>query len=282
MHLHVHTEYSMLDGAARIKPLIAEVKAQGMPAIGITDHGNNFGAYEFYKVANELGIKPIIGIEGYLAPGTKRQERVKVKWGNGGEDDVSGAGAYTHITMLAENTAGMHNLFRMSSTAYLDGFYSKPRMDRDLLQQYSKGIIATTGCASGEVQTWLRIGNYEAARQAASDYRDIFGAENYFVEVMDHGIGIERRTLADLYKLSKDLNIPLVATNDLHYTKPEDYEAQEALLCVQSGTNLNDPNRFKFDGDGYYIKTAAEMRQLFRDHPEACDNTLLIAERCER
>ena len=281
MHLHVHTEYSMLDGAARIKPLITEVKAQGMPAIGITDHGNNFGAYEFYKVANELGIKPIIGIEGYLAPGTKRQERVKVKWGNGGEDDVSGAGAYTHITMLAENTAGMHNLFRMSSTAYLDGFYSKPRMDRDLLQQYSKGIIATTGCASGEVQTWLRIGNYEAARQAASDYRDIFGAENYFVEVMDHGIGIERRTLADLYKLSKDLNIPLVATNDLHYTKPEDYEAQEALLCVQSGTNLNDPNRFKFDGREYYLKSAAQMRELFSEHPEACDNTLLIAERSQ-
>ena len=281
VHLHVHTEYSMLDGAARIKPLMNAVKEFGMPAIGITDHGNNFGSYEFYKVATELGVKPIIGIEAYLSPGTKRQERVKVKWGNGGEDDVSGAGAYTHLTMLAENTPGMLNLFRMSSMAYIDGFYSKPRMDRDLLSQNAKGVIATTGCVSGEVQTLLRLGKFEAAREAAADFRDIFGAENYFVEIMDHGIGIERKTMSSLIELAKDLNIPLLATNDLHYTRPGDFESHDALLCVQSASNMHDPNRFKFDGNEFYLKSAEQMRELFSDHPEACDNTLLIAERCE-
>lgn len=281
VHLHVHTEYSMLDGAARVKPLIAAAVDQGMPAIGISDHGNNFGAYDFYKTAKAAGIKPIIGIEAYLSPGTKRQERVKVRWGSGGEDDVSGGGAFTHMTMFAENTAGMFNLFRMSSKAWLDGFYFKPRMDRELLAQYGKGIIATTGCVSGEIQTRLRLGQYDEARRAAADYRDIFGKDNYFCEIMDHGIDIERRTMPDLLRLAKDLGLPLLATNDLHYTHAGDAEAHEALLCVQSGSTLLDPNRFRFDAQEFYLKTPAQMRELFSEHPESCDNTLLIAERCE-
>lgn len=271
----------MLDGAARVKPLIAEAVNQGMPAIGITDHGNNFGAYDFYKTAKSAGIKPIIGIEAYLAPGTKRQERTRVRWGDGGENDVSGGGAFTHMTMFAENTAGMFNLFRMSSKAWLDGFYFKPRMDRDLLSQYGKGVIATTGCASGEIQTRLRLGQYDEARKAAADYQDIFGKGNFFCEIMDHGIDIERRAMDDLFRLAKDLDLPLLATNDLHYTHAADAAAHEALLCVQSGSTLLDPNRFRFDAQEFYLKTPKQMRELFADYPEACDNTLLIAERCE-
>lgn len=280
VHLHVHSEYSMLDGAARIGPLTKEAARLQMPAIAITDHGNNFGAYDFYQTAKANGIKPIIGIEAYLSPGTPRTEKTRVKWGSGGEDDVSGGGAFTHLTMFAETTEGMYNLFKMSSKAWLDGFYFKPRMDRELLQQYGKGIIATTGCASGEVQTLIRLGQYDRALEAAAFYRDVFGKENYFVEIMDHGIDIERRAMPDLLRLAKELSLPLVATNDLHYTHASDSVSHEALLCVQSGTNLLDPNRFKFDGSEYYLKSPEQMRELFRDHPESCDNTLLIAERC--
>ena len=280
VHLHVHSEYSMLDGAARVKPLTEEAARLGMPAIAITDHGNSFGSYDFYQTAKANGIKPIIGIEAYLAPGTKRTERTRVQWGSGGEDDVSGGGAFTHLTMFAETTEGMYNLFKMSSKAWLDGFYFKPRMDRELLEEYSKGVIATTGCASGEVQTLLRLGQYDKALEAAAFYRDVFGKDNYFVEIMDHGIDIERRAMPDLLRLAKELSLPLVATNDLHYTHATDAVSHEALLCVQSGTNLLDPNRFKFDGREYYLKSAEQMRELFRDYPDSCDNTLLIAERC--
>ena len=281
VHLHVHSEYSMLDGAARVKPLIAEAVAQKMPAIAVTDHGNMFGAFDFWRTATDAGIKPIIGTEAYLTPGTHRTDKTRVKWGSGGQDDVSGAGAYTHITMLAETTQGMHNLFRMSSKASLEGYYFKPRMDRDLLSTHSAGIIATTGCPSGEVQTRLRLGQYDKAVEAAAEFRDIFGADNYFVEIMDHGLGIERRVMGDLLRLAKDLSLPMVATNDLHYTHPGDAASHAALLCVQSGSTLTDPNRFKFDADEFYLKTPAQMRELFRDHPEACDNTLLIAERVD-
>ncbi|MGB2838675.1 MAG: DNA polymerase III subunit alpha, partial [Actinomycetes bacterium] len=281
VHLHVHTEYSMLDGAARVGELLDAAVDQEMPAVAISDHGNVFGAYDFYRQAKDRGIKPIIGIEAYLTPGTDRRDRSRVRWGNGGQDDVSGAGAYTHMTMLSESTTGMHNLFRLSSLASIEGFYFKPRMDRELLQTYSDGIIATTGCPSSEVQTLLRLGKFDAAVQAASDYRDIFGADNYFCELMDHGLDIERRARDDLLRLAKQLNLPLVATNDLHYTHAADAESHAALLCVQSGSTLADPTRFKFDADEFYLKTAAEMRDVWRDHPEACDNTLLIAERCE-
>ncbi|HEV7172197.1 DNA polymerase III subunit alpha, partial [Pedococcus sp.] len=284
VHLHVHTEYSMLDGAARIGDLFTRAAELGMPALATTDHGYVFGAYEFWKKAQGTGVKPIIGVEAYVTPGTHRTDKTRVKWGEDHQsgDDVSGSGAYTHMTLLAKNNNGLHNLFRLDSLASLDQVYAKwPRMDRELLSQYGQGLIATTGCPSGEVQTRLRLGQYKEALQAASDFRDIFGAENYFAELMDHGLSIERRVQKDLLRLARDLGLPLVATNDLHYTSPEDAKAHSALLCVQSGSTLMDPNRFKFDADDFYLKSPAEMRHTWRELPEACDNTLLIAEMCD-
>ena len=269
----------MLDGAARVTELVAEVARLEMPAIAITDHGNVFGAFEFNKQAMKAGVKPIIGIEAYIAP-ESRFEKKRVKWAEGGEDDVSGGGAYTHMTILAENNTGLSNLFKLSSLASLEGFYYKPRMDRELLSKYSTGLIATTGCPGGEIQTRLRMGAYKEAIRAASELRDIFGPENFFLEVMDHQIDIESRVRTDLLKLGKELGLPLLATNDLHYTKHEDAGAHEALLCVQSGSTIADPKRFKFENNEFYLKTASQMRTLFADMPEACDNTLLIAERC--
>ena len=269
----------MLDGAARVEELVKEVARQEMPAIAITDHGNVFGAFEFNKQARKAGVKPIIGIEAYVAPESRFDKR-RVKWAEGGEDDVSGGGAYTHMTLLAEDNIGLANLFKLSSLASLEGFYYKPRMDRELLAQYSKGIIATTGCPGGEIQTRLRMGAYKEAITAASELRDIFGRENFFLEIMDHGIDVETRVKKDLLKLGKELGLPLLATNDLHYTKNEDSVAHEALLCVQSGSTIADPKRFKFDNDQFYLKSAREMRELFKEFPESCDNTLLIAERC--
>ncbi len=270
----------MLDGAARINEVAKAAADQQMPALAVTDHGNMFGAFDFWSAATSAGIKPIIGTEAYITPGTHRSDRTRVRWGDGGRDDVSGSGAYTHMTMLAETTEGMHNLFRLSSRASIEGYYFKPRMDRETLSQYSKGIIATTGCPSGEVQTRLRLGQYKEAREAAAEFRDIFGHENYYCELMDHGIGIEKRVASELLDLAKDLGLKLVATNDLHYTHASDAKSHSALLCVQSGATLDDPNRFKFDADEFYLKSAEEMRLLFRDHPDACDNTLEIAERC--
>ncbi len=280
VHLHNHTEYSMLDGAARIEQMMATAADLGMPAIATTDHGYVFGAYEFWAAARKYDVKPIIGVEAYVTPGTHRSDKTRVKWGDGSRDDVSGGGAYTHMTLLARNNNGLHNLFRLSSLASMQGYYFKPRMDRDLLSTYGAGLIATTGCASGEIQTRLRLGQYDKALQAASDYRDIFGEQNYYCELMDHDIDVEKRAKRDLLRLAKELNLPLVATNDLHYTRKEDAQAHAALLCVQSGSTMQDPNRFKFDGDSFYLKTAEEMRHLWREFPEACDNTLAIAERC--
>jgi len=273
----------MLDGAARVGGLLDEVARQGMPAIAITDHGNMFGAYDFWQKATQRGIRPIIGTEAYITPGTHRSDKSRVRWAVGeglNADDVGGGGAYTHMTMLAATNEGMHNLFRLSSLASMEGYYFKPRMDRELLSKYAKGIIATTGCVGGEVQTRLRLGQVDEAMKAAGEFQDIFGKENFYAEIMDHGIGIERRTMNELIELAKRLDMPLVATNDLHYTHASDAQAHAALLCVQSGSTLDDPKRFKFESDEFYLKSAAEMRHIFRDYPEACDSTLLIAERC--
>ncbi|MGI8882425.1 MAG: DNA polymerase III subunit alpha [Jatrophihabitans sp.] len=283
VHLHVHTEYSMLDGAARLGPLMAEAARMEMPAIAMTDHGNVFGAYDFYKQAKAVGVKPIIGLEAYLTPNTSRYDRTRVRWAEGGQNDVSGGGAYTHMTLLAETTQGMHNLFRLASRSSLEGFYYKPRADRELLAEYATGLIGTTGCPGGEVQTWLRIGNYDAARHSAAEFKDIFGAGNFFVELMDHGLDVEKAVYDGLLRLAADLNLPVVATNDLHYTHAEDADAHEVLTCLQSGKTMADPTRFKLDGHDYYVKSPQEMRSLWEDKhdlKEACDNTLLIAERC--
>src|SRR3954471_14408186 len=284
VHLHVHTEYSMLDGAARLDDLFARTGELGMTSIAMTDHGNVFGAYDFYSKATAAGIKPIIGMEAYFTPNTSRFEKKRVRWNDGGDDDVSGSGAYTHMTLLAESTAGMHNLFRLSSRASMEGYYYQPRADRELLAEYSEGLIGTTGCPSGEVQTWLRIGDYAKARKSAGDFQEILGRDSYFIELMDHDLAIEKRVRDGLLQLSKDLGIPVIATNDSHYVNREDAPAHEHLLCVSSGSVMSDPKRFRLDGDGSYIKSAAEMRELWEHKhgmKEACDNTLLIAERCE-
>ncbi|RJN33097.1 DNA polymerase III subunit alpha [Nesterenkonia natronophila] len=283
VHLHNHTEYSMLDGAAKIDDLFARTEELGMPAVAMTDHGFLFGAYEFWKTAQNYDVKPIIGLEAYLTPGTHRSDRKRVRWGEGavGEKDVSGGGAYTHMTMWARNTEGMHNLFRLGSRASMEGTFYKPRADRELLGDYGKGLIATTGCPSGEIQTRLHLGQYEEAKHAAGEFEEIFGKGNFYCELMDHGLPIERRVRQDLLRLAKDLQLPLVATNDLHYTHQHDHKAHGALLCLQTGATLDDPNRFKFDAEEFYLKSPAEMRHLFREVPEACDNTLEIAARCQ-
>ena len=284
VHLHAHTEYSMLDGAARLGDLFEEVGRLGQTAIATTDHGYLFGAFDFWAKGRAAGIKPIIGVEAYVTPGTSRFDQTRVRFGQQGQeaDDVSARGAYTHMTLLARDNVGLHNLFRASSLASLEGQMGKwPRMDRDLLETYGKGLIATTGCPSGEVQTRLRLGQWEEAVRAAGELQDIFGKDSYYVELMDHGIDIETRVLKDLLRLAEHIGAPLVATNDLHYTRQEDSASQEALLAINSGSTLSDPDRFKFDGDGYYVKSAAEMRRIWAELPEACDNTLLIAEQCE-
>ncbi|UYG15578.1 DNA polymerase III subunit alpha [Brachybacterium huguangmaarense] len=286
VHLHVHTDYSLLDGAAKISKLVDETARQGQKAIAITDHGYVFGAYEFYKTAVAADIKPIIGVEAYVTPGTSRHDRTRQQWGTKAQqdagDDVSARGAYTHLTLLSRTTAGMHNLFRLASSASLDGQMGKwPRMDREILSTYADGLIASTGCPSGEIQTRIRLGQWDEAVKAAGEFQDMFGKENYFVELMDHGLDLETRVTKDLIALSKQIGAPLLATNDLHYVTEDDAKIQDALLCINSGSTFDTPGRFKFDGSGYYLKSAAEMRELFRELPEACDNTLRVAEMCD-
>ncbi|WP_167176295.1 DNA polymerase III subunit alpha [Saccharomonospora amisosensis] len=290
VHLHVHTEYSMLDGAAKIAPLFGEASRLRMPAVGMTDHGNMYGADEFYQQARKAGIKPIIGIEAYVAP-ESRFHKKPVFWGQSSQrgadefgegGDVSGGGAYTHMTMLAENATGLRNLFKLSSLASMQGYYRKPRMDRELIAENAEGIIATTGCPSGEVQTRLRLGQKAEALRAAADYRDIFGKDNFFLELMDHGLPIERSVREGLLEIGRELGLRPLATNDSHYVTKDQADSHSALLCVQSGKTLSDPNRFKFDGDGYYLKSAAEMREYWdTEVPGAADATLLIAERVQ-
>ncbi|MEU4377752.1 DNA polymerase III subunit alpha [Pseudonocardia alni] len=283
-HLHVHTEYSMLDGAAKVKALADEAARLGMPAIGMTDHGNMYGADDFYRTVTAAGLTPIIGIEAYVAP-ESRFHRKPVLWGRPGQaggGDVSGAGAYTHMTMLAADAVGLRNLFRLSSLASIEGFYRKPRMDKELIAQHTSGIIATTGCPSGEVQTRLRLGQRAEARAAAADYRDIFGRENFYLELMDHGLSIERSVRDGLLEIGRDLDLQPLATNDSHYVTADQASSHAALLCVQSGRTLDDPNRFKFGGDGYHLKSAEEMRSFWdAEVPGAADATLAVAQRIE-
>lgn len=291
VHLHVHTEYSMLDGAAKIGPLMDEVARRRMPAVAMSDHGNVHGAYEFFHAAAAAGVKPIIGTEAYVAPAS-RFHRQAVYWsddlalrrsddetGEGG--DVSGRGLYTHMTMWAADAGGLRNLFRLQSRAWLEGHVQKyPRMDDELLAEHGAGIIATTGCPSGAVQTRLRLGQYDRAVEAAARYRDIFGRDNYFLELMDHGLAIERRVRDDLLRLGEQLKLPPLATNDSHYVTEDQAAAHDALLCIGTGKQLADQNRFRFSGSGYFVKSAAQMRELWDGEvPGACDNTLLIAER---
>jgi len=285
-HLHVHTEYSMLDGAARLKELFKEVKTLGMTHVAMTDHGNLYGAAEFYKQAMDAGITPVIGIEAYVAP-ERRDNQNRVLWGQPHQkkDDISASGAYVHKTIWARNKEGLHNLFKISSRSYAEGWLTKwARPDKELISEYAGGLMASTGCPSGEIQTRLRLGQEEQALKAAAEWRDIFGAENYFLELMDHGIEIESRVRDGLLGIARKLNIPPVVTNDSHYTREADARSQELLLCIQTGTNMADEGRFKFDGTGYYIKSPQQMyainnSDVWRD---GCRNSqLLIADRVD-
>ncbi|ANI92184.1 DNA polymerase III subunit alpha [Dietzia timorensis] len=282
VHLHNHTEFSMLDGMAQIKPLFAEASRLGMPAVGMTDHGNMYGASDFYREAKKTGIKPIIGIEAYVAP-ESRTNTARVRWGEDWQksDDVSGSGAYTHMTLVAENATGLRNLFRLSSLASYEGQLGKwPRMDEEILAQYAEGIIATSGCPSGEIQTRLRLGHIDKAYEAAEKWQSIFGKENFYLELMDHGLDLEKRVRQDLVKLGNDLGMPPLVTNDCHYVTRDQSHAHEAMLCIQTGKTLSDENRFRFGGDGYFLKSAEEIREQWdAEVPGACDNTLAIAER---
>jgi len=270
----------MLDGAARIKEVIAAAAADGQPAIGITDHGNMYGVLDFYAAARDQGIKPIIGTELYMAAESRRERPVRRgRMDDGGGEGDTGEKLYYHLTALAESDEGYRNLMKLSSEAYLSGYYYKPRTDFELFERYSKGIIATSGCLGGIVLQALLRNDEKLATQRASKLQDIFGKDNFFIELQDHGLAEQKRTNPMLVELARKIGAPLLATNDSHYTHREDHLAHDALLCVQTGSNLDDPKRFKFDGDEHYLKSASEMRALFSDYPEACDNTLWIAER---
>ena len=283
VHLHNHTHYSLLDGAAKIPNLAKKTAELGMPAVGITDHGNMHGAYEMYTNCVKVGVKPIIGIEAYVTPETSRFDKSRVHWGTEDQrrDDVSGGGLITHLTLWAENDKGLVNLLKASSDANLEGRVQRyPRMDKEILSKYSGGIICGSGCPSGIVQTRLALGQFDEALRAAGELQDIFGKDNFFIEIMDHNLTIEKRNVPGLLEIAKRLDAPLLATNDCHYVEAKDAEAQDAMLCINSGSHLDDPDRFKFEGSGYYLKPADEMRELFKDFPGACDNTLEIADRC--
>jgi DNA polymerase-3 subunit alpha len=281
-HLHQHTEFSMLDGAARVPDVIARACADGQPAIGITDHGNMYGVLDFYRAARQAGIKPIIGIEAYQAAESRFERPVRRgRIDDGGGDAEAGEKLYYHLTLLAENAQGYKNLLKLSSAAYLEGYAYKPRVDWELLQQRRHGVIATTGCLGGVVCQALLKGDTERATALAGRLQDIFGRDSLFVELQDHGLDEQRRTNPELVRLAQRIGAPLLATNDSHYVSRQDAESHDALLCVQTGSVKDDPKRFKFHGDEHYLKTAAEMRHLFRDYPAACDNTLWIAERAD-
>ena len=267
-HLHVHTEYSLLDGFSRVKKLIKRTKDLGMSSVAITDHGSMFGVIDFYKEAKKLGIKPIIGCELYTASRSLRDK------------DPNFDKRYGHLVLLAENMTGYQNLIKLVSVSYVDGFYYKPRVDIETLKQHSKGIICLSACLAGDVSNALLNRNYKKAKEIAIEYNEIFGQGNFFLELQDHNLPEQKEVNASLVKLSKELNIPLVATNDIHYVDKTDAKAHDVLLCIQMGKTLNDPGRMKFGSDEFYLKSRDEMEELFPYAIEALDNTVEIAERC--
>ena len=280
VHLHNHTEYSMLDGAARVEEMVLAAKADGQRAIAITDHGNLYGVIDFYEACRRHGVTPIIGLEAYMAANSRfdRPPRRGKIDDTGGETE-GGQKLYHHLTLLATSNEGYRNLRELSSLAFLEGYYYKPRLDWDLLERYNVGLIATSGCLGGVVLQALMHDDYPKALELAGRLQSIFGPESFFIELQDHGLPEQERTNPQLLQIAKELRAPLVATNDLHYVHHDDAEMHDALLCIGTGSLVADPNRFRFHSDQHYLKSAAEMRYLFRDVPEACDNTLAIAER---
>ncbi|MBQ7765266.1 MAG: DNA polymerase III subunit alpha [Lachnospiraceae bacterium] len=268
-HLHVHTEYSLLDGSNKIKEYVKRVKELGMTSAAITDHGVMYGCIDFYKEAKAQGIKPIMGCEVYVAPNSRFDKEL-----TGGED------RYYHLVLLAENDLGYQNLMKIVSKGFTEGYYYKPRVDVEVLREYHEGIIALSACLAGEVQRYIIKGLYEEAKKQALKYLDCFGEGNYFLELQDHGMADQATVNTALMKMSKELNIPLVATNDVHYTYEDDVEAHDLLLCIQTGKKVTDEDRMRYDGGQYYVKSEEEMRALFPYAQEALDNTVKIAERC--
>lgn len=268
-HLHVHTEFSLLDGSAKIKELVARAKELGMKSLAITDHGVMYGAINFYKACKSAGIKPIIGCEVYVAPGSRFDREV-----------VKGEGRYNHLVLLAKNNEGYHNLCKIVSAGFVDGFYYKPRVDMEVLKQYSNGIVALSACLAGEVATNLRYNNYEGAKMAALKHLEIFGEGNYYLELQDHGMPEQQTVNAGVMRLSKETGIPMVATNDSHYIMADDAEAHDVLLCIQTGKLLKDEDRMRYDGGQYYLKSADEMAKLFPYALDALENTNKIADMC--
>ena len=281
VHLHTHTEYSMLDGASRVDELVAAVAEDGQPALGITDHGNLYGLVPFYKACRAGGVKPILGIEAYMAHESRYERPARRgKVDDSGGETESGKKLYYHLTLLAENQAGYRNLIQLASRAFLEGYYYKPKVDWEVLADHSEGILASTGCLGSHVCQALLNNDFDQALAHAGRLRDIFGPGGTFVELQDHGIDAQQRIIGDLLEISRRLGLPLLATNDSHYTPQSDALAHDALLCVQTGSLRKDTDRLKFDGDQHYVKSAAEMRRLFAELPAACDSTLDIAERC--
>ncbi len=268
--LHLHSEYSLLDGAIRLQELVDEASAFRMPAVAVTDHGNLFGAVELYRLATKAGIKPIIGCEVYVAPGSRLEKR----HGNDSED------ASYHLILIARDNQGYRNLVSLVTRAYTEGFYYKPRIDRDLLEQYSGGLIALTSCMKGEIPVYLQRGMIEKAREKALEYKHILGPENFYIELQDNGLPEQEKLNHKLFELARELHIGIVATNDCHYLKREDARAHDILLCIQTGKTVNDKNRLRFQSDGFYFKSPDEMKRAFRDIPEAVLNSRAIAERC--
>ncbi len=281
-HLHVHTEYSMLDGASRLDDVIHAAVVDGQPALGITDHGNMYGILDFYRGCHDQGIKPILGTEIYMAheSRTERPNR-RGRADDSGGDTGGGQKLYYHAILLAENDIGYKNLIQISSQAFLTGFHYKPRCDWELLEQFHEGLIVTSGCLGGHVLQSLMQGQEQAALEHAARFQDICGRDNFFIEIQDHGIPEQRQTNPALLEIARKIQAPVLATNDSHYTHQHDAEAHDALLCVQTGSLLSDTDRFKFHGDQHYLKSAGEMRRLFEDVPSACDNSLWIAERAD-
>ncbi len=267
VHLHCHTDYSLLDGACEISQLMQQVEEQKMPSVAMTDHGNLFGAVEFYDAAKKHGVHPVIGCEVYVA-----------QQGQGVRSDTN---RYNHLVLLCENQTGYRNLMQLVSSGYLDGFYYKPRIDKDLLSRHSEGLIALSACLRGDINETLLADKYDEAKRIAYEYSDLFGKKNFFLELQNHGLDPDEKVLPQIHRLAGDTGIPLVATNDSHYLRQDDARAHEILLCIQTGKTMSDPNRMRFTTPQFHLKTREEMLQLFGEVPEALDRTWDIAQRCQ-
>src|SRR5947207_801663 len=267
VHLHLHTEYSLLDGAIRMRELMKKVREYRMPAVAMTDHGNLFGAIEFYQEAKNAGVKPIIGCEAYIAPRSHKEKSSSLR-----------EAAY-HFTLLARDEIGYHNLVKLISIAHLDGFHYRPRIDKELLAQYSSGLIGLSGCLAGEINTAIQSNRIDAAKESAAEYREILGRENFFIELHDHGMEEQRKCNSVLPQIARDLGVGLVAANDVHFLRRSDHQAHDVMLCIGTGKMVQDEARMRYVPE-LYFKSPEEMREVFRDFPQAIQNTLEIGERC--